>query len=99
MGPSKQPTAVSSHRIVRYAVVALGHIAQVAMLQAFGWRSRPVRETHGGDRTRVPADDGGLPKTNVKLMPRTGFTSRRLTYRRWNWRDVAGSATTRSPHS
>ena len=32
MGRSKQPTAVSSRRIVRYAVVGLGHIAQVAML-------------------------------------------------------------------
>ena len=43
MGRSKQPTAVSSGRIVRYAVVGLGHIAQVAMLPAFAHARRNSR--------------------------------------------------------
>ena len=43
MGRSKQPTAASSRSIVRYAVVGLGHIAQVAMLPAFAHARRNSR--------------------------------------------------------
>jgi predicted dehydrogenase len=43
MGRSKRPTAVSSRRVIRYAVVGLGHIAQVAMLPAFAHARRNSR--------------------------------------------------------
>ena len=43
MGRSTRRTAVSSRRVVRYAVVGLGHIAQVAMLPAFAHARRNSR--------------------------------------------------------
>jgi len=43
MGRSRQPATVSSRRIVRYAVVGLGHIAQVAVLPAFAHARRNSR--------------------------------------------------------
>ena len=43
MGRSRPPTAASSRRSVRYAVVGLGHIAQVAVLPAFAHAGRNSR--------------------------------------------------------
>src|SRR3979409_1654143 len=43
MGRNKRRSHVSSRRVVRYAVVGLGHIAQVAMLPAFAHARRNSR--------------------------------------------------------
>src|SRR6187401_1899006 len=43
MGRSRYRTAVSSRSVVRYAVVGLGHIAQVAVLPAFAHARRNTR--------------------------------------------------------
>src|SRR6188474_224607 len=54
MGRSRQPTAAPSHGMVRYAVVGLGHIAQVAMLPAFAHarRNSTLVAVVSGDSTK-----------------------------------------------